>query len=256
MYNFYLIIGAMGSGKSFFSNQLLEKYKAANWANIVYNLGKPTDFLAAKEIIFLGYQDHEKLIKDKQTKKEYKENPFLFYYQTPQGELKNWRLMSSLPPHGLIGQAVKFPRPSAYDERLFFDLLYQYASKTFIVFDDMKAALTHGLKEEFRTLFSRVRHAGRKAPTRQAGGVDVAILLHSLNDINSDLFTFVSKVVLFKTAFDPDFRRLENTHFRAQAEKATHFLRNAPQYTSVIIDTFNNKDAIVKTPEGIFFNLK
>jgi hypothetical protein len=54
----YILIGAQRSGKSYFSNDLLQKYKAAGNTGIVYNLGKPTDFAAAKEIFLCSEKQH------------------------------------------------------------------------------------------------------------------------------------------------------------------------------------------------------
>lgn len=257
-YKFVVIVGSMGSGKSYYTNELIGEYKKNGWLSIVYNLGKPTDFSQAREIIPLTTAEHLRLLKDKEARNGYKIDPFLFYYKELDGTLKKWQEITSLPPRGIIGDAIKFPRLDSLSERLFFDVVFSYASTAFIVFDDMKASLTHGLKEEFRNLFSRVRHAGRNAlePTRRAQGVSIAIILHSLNDINPDLFTFITHIVMFKTAFEPDFSRFDiNPKVKEEVKKCYNFLSNAPEHTHTITNVMDNISSMQKQVNKPYFSL-
>jgi hypothetical protein len=236
---FILIIGAMRGGKSYFANKLIEQYNALGWGAIVYNLGRGTDFAAAREVFGMSTNEHLKLL-DKKQKQAYKENPFLFLYSNTQGDkLYKWEdINKPKEKGGIIGQPIKMAKLDPLSERLFFETFYQHAANTLLVLDDMKGTFRHGLKAEFLEFFSRINHAGRKsaAVNWRGHGASVAIILHSLDDINDDLFTYVTHIVNFKYAFPPDFRRIQNPIIRQELEKSFVYLQNAPQYTHTLTD--------------------
>lgn len=257
VHKFYIFIGAMQQGKSFFANQLLQQYAAKGWAGLVYNLGRPTDFSAAEKIKLLSYQDHLAMCQTKEQRQAYKENPFLSYYKDAKGNLKEWEQANFAPPAGLAGKAVKMVGADSLTERLFFDVIYNYISNAFIILDDIRAAFAHGLKQEFRLLFSRINHAGAESPaaSTRGKGVSIAILLHSLSDlVNVDgLLTYVTHIVNFKTMRPPDLSILKKDEvLKDHFSKSYNYLVNAPKYSHTITDIFGDVTQ-AKTPESDYF---
>jgi hypothetical protein len=233
----------MRSGKSHFANELLKFYLSQNFCGIVYNLGRNTDFEAARHVFGLDIQEHLRLIPSKQQRTAYKENPFVYYYKDAKtGKIGKWKNLNLSPKNGgIAGQAIKMPRLEQRAERCFFDAFYQYAANTFLILDDMRGAFYPALKPEFYQLFSRINHAGVNSayPLWKGKGATVAIILHSLDDINSDLFTYATHIVNFKYAFRPAiFSEIagRNPILSEHLEKSFNFLNNAPQYTHTITD--------------------
>ena len=112
----YILIGAQRSGKSYFSNDLLQKYKAAGNTGLVYNLGKPTDFAAAKEIFLCSEKQHVLNLG-----KSWKENPEFILYED-ETEIKDFRNFCP----DWKGRAAKTARLDLTQERLFFESFYYY----------------------------------------------------------------------------------------------------------------------------------
>jgi len=231
-----LIIGAQRSGKSYFSNELIKKYLANGNSAIVYNLGKQTDFNAAKEVFLLTEKQH--IVK---LGKNYKENPeFLFY------EYNGKDLMFKNFCNDFSGKAIKTSRLDYKSEVMFLDALYKYVSNCLLVIDDAKAIFRYGIKAEFLTLFSRLNHTGRHNPiiNWQSAGSDVVVIFHSLDHINKDLFDFCTHIINFKYAIQPDFDKIENTQLKEQLKKSFNALNKAPQYSYTITDVHNLKTKI------------
>ena len=232
-----LVVGAMRSGKSFYTNQMAQRYNAAGWGVMVYNLGRPTDFSCAKECFLVGKEKTAAIIGkyNKDAKKAFLNDPFLYFYEDADTgklrKLKNFTLPAK--QGGGVGQPVKFPPTDTESERLFFEAFYKYCSNTLLILDDMRSAFRHGLKAEVLQLFSRINHVGRDsaAPNWRAKGASVAVILHSLEDVNPDIFTYVTDIDSFKYAFAPDFRQIQNPIIRVELEKSFNWLQTAPQYS-------------------------
>lgn len=258
---FLVIIGAMQSGKSYFSNELIKQYTAAGWGAIVYNLGRSTDFSNAKKVVAMSHADHLRLCSTKEEKQAYKDDPFLMYYYDPKApqKLYEWQNINFAPPAGIKGQAIKFIGMDSISERLFFDIIYQYISNTLIIFDDIRAAFSHGLKEEFRLLFSRINHTGEQSPESQGRGkgVSIALILHSLSDLArvDGLLTYATHIVNFRTMRPPDLSILKNDELlKAHFSKSYTWLSTAPKYSHTVTDIMGDYTK-AKTPEQPYFLL-
>ena len=232
----YIIIGAQRSGKSFFSNQLIEKYKAAGNSAIVYNLGKPTDFKAAREIFLMSQRQHAAILG-----KSYKEQPFFRYYED-QDQVKDFYNFS--PENA--GRAVKAARLDLTAERLFFESFFKYISNSLLVIDDARAIFRNGVKAEFLTIFSRLNHCGRFNPVTnwQAAGADVIIIFHSLDHVNQELFDYATHIINFKYAMRPNFDRVDNEDIRKHLQNCFSALEKAPQYSYTVTDIHNSKSKL------------
>lgn len=240
-HRFILVIGAMRSGKSFFANELIKQYTSKGWGSIVYNLGRTTDFDAAQEVFFLSAQEHAALLPKKEDRQRYKENPFFMYYRKA-GDQKQrlYRIKdANFKPQngGIYGKAIKAAKQDDLTERLFFDSFYRFCAWNLLVLDDMKGVFRYGLKAEFLQLFSRINHAGIESPVqayRGNGGASVVIILHSLEDVNDDLFTYVTDIYNFKYSFRPNFDRINNPIIRAELIKSFEALEQAPKYSHTL----------------------
>lgn len=234
----YIIIGAQRSGKSFFSNNLIEKYKAAGNSALAYNLGRPTDFKAAKEIFLMSEKQHAIILG-----KAWKQNPTFEIYEDEKGETFNFRNFS---PDWSGRSAKAAPIGDRQQERLFIESFYKYVSNCLLIIDDARAIFRYGITAEFLTLFSRLNHAGRHNPVKnwQASGVDVIVIFHSLDHVNKEFFDYATHVINFKYAMEPDFDRVENKQIREQLFKSFKALEKAPQYSYTITDIKELKSKI------------
>lgn len=239
----YLIIGAQRSGKSFFSNELIEKYKAAGNSCLVYNLGRPSDFTAAKEIFLMTRKQHAAILG-----KAWKQNPNFEIYEDENHETKQFFNFSP----DWTGRAAKAARISELNhERAFFDAFFQYVSNCLLVIDDARALFRYGVFAEFCTLFSRLNHSGRLNPVQnwRATGADVVIIFHSLDHVNAELFDYATHIINFKYAMAPNFDRIENAQLKEQLIKSFNAMEKAPQYSYTITDIKNLKTKIhIKKP--------
>ena len=231
-----LIIGAQRSGKSYFSNELIKKYLANGNTAIVYNLGKQTDFSAAKEVFLLTEKQHAVKLG-----KVYKENPEFIFYEHNEEDKKFSNFCADLS-----GKAIKCARLDYKSEVMFLDAFFKYVSNCLLVIDDAKAIFRYGIKAEFLTLFSRLNHTGRNNPVKnwQSAGSDVVIIFHSLDHINKDLFDFCTHIINFKYAMQPDFDKIENDQLKQHLKKSFNALNKAPQYSYTITDVHNLKSKI------------
>jgi hypothetical protein len=236
----YILIGAQRSGKSYFSNDLLQKYKAAGNTGIVYNLGKPSDFAAAKEIFLCSEKQHVLNLG-----KAWKENPEFNIYED-ENEIKNFQNFCL----DWKGKAAKTARLDLTQERLFFESFYYYISNCLLIIDDARAVFRYGVKAEFLNIFSRLNHTGRKNPIKnwQAAGTDAIVIFHSLDHVNKELFDYATHIINFKYSMQPDFDRVENSQIRTELKKCFNALNKAPQYSYTVTDIQNlNSKIFIKS---------
>jgi hypothetical protein len=229
----FIIIGAQRSGKSFFSNELIKKYLAAGNSSIIYNLGRPTDFEAAREIFLMSEKQHIKIIG-----KDWRNEPEFLFYED-EGQIKDFRNFCK----DNTKKAVKAARLDLSQERLFFESFYYYVSNCLLILDDARAIFRNGVKAEFLNIFSRLNHTGRNNPVKnfRAAGSDVIVIFHSLDHVNKELFDYATHLINFKYAMKPDFDRVENQQIRSELKKSFEALEKAPKYSYTITDIQNLK---------------
>jgi len=221
-----LIIGAQRSGKSYYSNELIKEWTQAGNSALVYNLGKPTDFAAAKEIFPLNFNQHAA-----QLGKAWKKEPEFLLYEY-KDKLCDFRTFSK----DWAGRAAKTALMSNDIAALMFEAYFQYVSNCLLVIDDAKSIFRYGLSAEHIQIFNRMNHTGRKNPVEnwRAKGSDVIIIFHSLDHVNEQLFDAATHIINFRYVFEPDFKNVANLQLRAELEKSFKALSVAPKYSYTI----------------------
>lgn len=222
-----IVIGEMQGGKSFYINKILEKYNKKGWSGLVYNLGRPNDFGAAQNIFLKTYREEVK--EDKEYKKEPEFNSFFV------GDKEHaFRDFNKI----FFKKNAKTPRVDQRTERLFLEEVYKKLAYTCFVIDDARPIFRNGIKAEFLQLFSRINHAGRDHIFKEwkGGGVDVYLVFHSLNLVNTELFDYASEVISFKYSSEPNFGIVENKQVEEQLKKSFIALKKAEKYSYTITD--------------------
>ena len=229
----------MRSGKSWRSNALLKSHIGRGGAGLVYNLGRPTDFSAAKEGRLLNLKEHLRHLKKigwtKEQIKEYKTDPLFLFYEFPISSgkirhIKNYSLDNR-------GRALKFAPIMGFD-RQFIEAFYNYCAHTFLIVDDARPVFRYGVQAEWAQLFTRINHAGRACPVKnwQAAGADVAVIFHSLDHINPELFDLFTHVIQFKAAKQPVWQSIKNSQLESQLKRAFLALERLPKYSFSVTD--------------------
>jgi hypothetical protein len=222
----YLIIGAQRSGKSYFSNKLIEQYKAAGNSAFVYNLGKPTDFKAAREIFLFSEKQHEA-----KEGKSWKQNPAFIWYED-NGAPKDFRNFSA----DFAGQAAKAATGSPLITRLLFETFFLYVSNSLFVVDDARSLFRYGVQAEHIPMMNRINHTGRLNPVEnwRANGSDVILIFHSLNHVNREIFDYATHIINFRYEVEPEFERIENDLLKRELKRSFEALQKAPQYSYTV----------------------
>lgn len=230
-----LCIGAMRSGKSFYSDYYMKQYVSKGNSALVYNLGKITDFKSAQLINLSNEKTHAL----KLGKKAFKENTEFRFFEDQKGNLQDFRLFNKL----YRAKAVKTAKLGRSFEREFIDSFFSYCSNTLLIYDDARATFRFGVNDNFLNLFSRINHTGKKSPFKnwQNKGSDIILIFHSLNHVNPELLDYATHVINFKYAFEPDFNRLDNREIRRQMQNSFKALSKAKQYSYTITSIHDMK---------------
>ena len=229
-----IIIGAMRSGKSFFSNSLITQYNAAGQSALVYNLGRPTDFKNAKPGFLMNKNEHIK-----EVGKDWKQSPYFYGFSDEKEnkiDIKDFN-------KNYYKSALKVPRIDSITERLFLEAYFDYISNNLFIIDDARALFRYGVKAEFLQLFSRINHSGIKhtAPSWRAKGTDIILIFHSIDHVNPEIWDYATHLINFKYAMEPDFKSIENKQIRQQVKTSFHALAEAPRYSYTVTDIHNLK---------------
>lgn len=231
-----LCIGAMRSGKSFFSDHYIRQYIRKGNSALVYNLGKTTDFQNSKNHIrLLNEEQHANII----GKKKFKESPKFRFFEDQKGKVQDFKNFNKL----YLGKSAKTEKLGRNFERRFIDSFYKYCSNTLLVLDDARSIFRYGMNDNFLNLFSRINHTGKESPFKswQNKGSDIIIIFHSLNHVNPELLDYATHIINFKYAFEPDFSRLDNREIQRQMKNSFKALKSAKPYFYTITDIHKMK---------------
>lgn len=218
-----VMIGAQRSGKSYLSNALLEQYIKRGGCGIVANLGKPSDFAAAQEVLAHGAG-----------------------FETLQGKKHTWRNFVRK------GRAVKFSALDKADSERFLGLFADYCAQTLLILDDARFMFRSGLTKAQIALFGRLNHVGlRRADRLRAKGSDCIVILHSLEDSGlDDLMSYATDLCVFRTETEPQYSRIKNPYLRRVLELHFRKLYEAPKYSYLKIDLKNGICKLVKNRQN------
>lgn len=231
-----IVVGAQRSGKSHYTNNLLEKYLNGGGSALVYNLGKETDFKNCELITLLGYNEHSDYILTeggKQALKRWKDNgtPFI-YMQSESGEIFDIKQFVKK----YKGQGVKCKRISNKMEDSFFYAYQKYISNTLLIFDDAKGIFKPNLREWQTVLVSSMNHTGKESIFKNyvGAGSDLVFIFHSVDHISSQLLDYYTDDYFFTTFVckeTPDFDRITNQELRDSLKVSFNALKKMKKYS-------------------------
>lgn len=240
-------VGQMGGGKSYLAQQMAAQNLTNGQTVFVYNAStRPEDWSICEPIEIMGFKKTEEMIfrkfGDKSEEfKIYHRYPEIEYYKNEQGEIKPLNTTCA----DWYRKGVKVERLKTYEEENnFIEKVFDYFGETTFIIDDAKPIFQYGIKSEFATLFSKLRHAGGKnaCTDRESGvswqGVDVFVVFHGLEQINRFFWDYITHLKIFRTEVLPDFKAIPEMHPRA-AQAITHAfkeLQKMPRFSHFSID--------------------
>ena len=218
----FALVGEQRSGKSYFANWYAANYCKTGANALVYNLGKPYDFAGAKMFNFLNFKETNQYLKtkgwSKEQLKEYNEDAQILFFKNGKNieRIENFNSI-------LYGQFLKMPRMRRAEENSIWEQWFLKISNTLLILDDCKSMFRYGLSEDIITMLSRANHTGTQHTDTNylAKGTDIMLILHSLDQLNDDIFHYLTDVILFKCHFEPNWQNISNVIFR-QELKALH----------------------------------
>jgi len=221
-----LIAGVEQSGKTYYTEQLGNAYAAAGGGVLVYNRGREKDFAEYEFFEPLTIREHEQMIKQKEARRQYKRFPFLAYFRYRNRIFK-------FADFYKISRGRKFVAYRIGDRRtenLFFKAIFDYMADTLIILDDARPIFRQGLRAEHITLFARKNHAGRLSG-QDRRGVDIAMIFHNLDKINTESYDYATQLIMFKTTRLADASHVDNKELARLIEQAYYKVNKAPKYS-------------------------
>ena len=219
-----IVAGAPRSGKTFYAQKLADKYSKKGKGILAYNVGLHSDFDEYEEIEFMDKYDTSKFL-DKKQKRIYFERPEirLFKYRGKIYDMKYFYQISK-------GKKLKAYRiADAQSEDLLFISLYKYAKDMLIIFDDIRPVFRAGLKKGSINLFSRINHTGLLSKdTAAKNGVDIILIFHNLDKVNSELYDYATHLVTFYCTRRGE---VDNSSLNDVIEEAYNDLKTCEKYT-------------------------
>jgi len=220
-----LIAGVEQSGKTYYAEKLGDIYAQKGGCTFVYNRGRERDFAQYESIEPLTIKQHEQMIKGKAQLKQYRRFPFLAYFKLG-GQVYKFKDFYRLTRgRKLVCYRIGHRRTEA----LFFDAMYQYMADTLIIFDDARPIFRNGLKAEHINLFARKNHAGQLTGQGRRG-VDIALIFHNLDKINTESYDYATHLIMFKTTRLPNASHVDNDELAHLIEKCYYEVNKAGKY--------------------------
>lgn len=232
-----LIVGAQRAGKTYYIENELEMYAKGNGVGVVYKPGRPTDYVGFIEVEIITPEKYKELWERKNRKvmKTFDIPNSVDFFRIKGNEklflLKDFPVL-------LRGKKVKIKRitDSLKSESYLFAAVSKYFYNCLFVIDDCSSVFRNGLSAQMRELASTINHSGGDNGAGQLVGVDIAYIFHSFAGVNPEIYTFINRVVQFKTAFRPknfpsDVEEIEqiiveNYEYLKKSEKYSRFEYN------------------------------
>lgn len=220
-----LIVGREASGKTYFAEKMARAYAKSGKGVIIFNKGNPKDFEGAEECEFISISKTKAML-PKKKRSIYSVEPKALFYKTDKGVL----------PFSIVGKHAKgrilefFPIASPASANVFFKGVHDYCADTMLLIDDSRYVLRNGVPRELGQLLSTKRHGGRRISGLDKYGIDVVIMLHSVDLINPELIHYSTHLVMFAATKAPDVARLKNHDLEQAILRAHKALLKSPKY--------------------------
>ncbi len=228
-----IIAGAPRSGKTYYAEKLANNYANSGRIVLAYNVGLSGDFSDFEEVEFLDKIDTSKLL-DKVKRQSYLFNPEirLFKYKGKVYDMKYFVDVCK-------GKRLKSYRiADQQSEDLFFLSIYKYIKNCLIIFDDIRPVFRSGLKRGSINLFSRINHTGLQSKNTSAkNGVDVVLIFHNLDKVNSELYDYATHLIAFYCTRKSN--KIGNEELECILDDVFEQLKSAEKYTYFEVDIRN-----------------
>lgn len=234
---FILVAGIPRSGKTYFSQKIANSFFRENNSILAYNAGMDSDFKDYTEIQFLDIEETAILITDKRKKRAYLNNPEICLFRIA-GKIFNIKDLNYV----IKKRKVKSYRlADVRSEDLLFKAFYLYLKDSLLILDDIRPVFRDGLKKGAISLLLRLNHAGIKSNIGDRLGVDVIAIFHNLDKINSELYDYASRLVLFKCTRKPDLSKVNNEEIEENISRAFDKISTMPVRHFCEIDIKENE---------------
>lgn len=222
-----LIAGLEQTGKTYKVERLAETYAKSGRAVLAYNVGKISDFGNLIEIEVITPDVFEATL-GKDDAKIFRKLPKIEYYKY-KGKIYHFSKFREM----FSGSGAKIYRIDSRYERYLYKCFFENVFDSLIIFDDNRASTRHGLPHELTELISRKNHCGHKH-TKTAYGNDLAFIYHNLDTPPSELYDYLTRVMLFRLNRVPE-KVIENPAFEEAIKYSVERLKNMPRFSYIEI---------------------
>ena len=225
-----LIAGIERSGKTYFAEQVARQYIKTGRTAIIYNVGNDNDFSGAEIVTPLLQEDLLKYAQSKEQRLKIKNNgsDIALFRHEGSGKIYHFKDLRSM----FAGKLVKIYRLGGEFERYFATTLFNYVYDSMVVFDDNRAQTRHGLTHNMVQLVSRKNHAGNRVS--ENSGLDLFFIYHNLDVVPSELYNYLTRLVMFKLNVVPDMK-IENPELDEIIRRSYNALKTLPRFSSIEI---------------------
>lgn len=237
------VVGAMRSGKTFFSKEKIANgYNKNGRCVLAYNVGIEDDFPEPEYTTIkpLTYSEHSRYIyKSKEARSYYKMSKQIthFFYMNSIFHFKNFNQIFK-------GKKVRiFKFSQGKEEASLFNCFFKYISNTLIILDDCRSTFRYGLYSSHIEFFNRCNHAGGLTALNsfKNKGVDIITIWHNLDHINVEILDYITGLIIFKSSQKPKLNKFENDDLERAVLSSWKKLLKLPPYTRIEIPVSDGK---------------
>lgn len=232
----FIVIGQQRSGKSYFTAKMLDEFTAKGGFGFVYGAGnRADDWKNSIRAKILTAKEHQRAAKAQ--KKTWDER---LHWVKVDGKFYHYSHLPML----FRGKSLKAGRSDDRTNGLFAEAAFRFFGKSFVVFDDAKGMLRHGLSSEFTDLSSMLNHVGSESPYKSINpstgggnvGANVAYIFHGIDHVNPLLWDYATDIIQFYTppTGDASFAQIKNEQVETVLAKNAAWLQTAPRYSKTL----------------------
>lgn len=231
---FTMIAGGERSGKSYLSEQFAARYENDTGPVLVYNAGREGDnFTGYREVTFLTLEQSAELMKLPAKKAaKIKKLPHYLHFSYDRKVYPVKQLNRFLH----LARKVKTPRAlHILEEGRFFKTIFRYVTGCLLIIDDSRPVVRN--ISDYRMtpiveLFSQKNHAGKFAGMKTARqGIDIISIFHHPDKCNSEVYDYVTHVVIFPTTRKIKGATIDNDDATEAMRAANEQLKTMPRYS-------------------------
>lgn len=239
-----ILVGAPRHGKTYFAERAGISYAKKGGVAVAYNVGMQKDFYNYISVSLITPEKKVLMMKEKGQRAKLSDMPAVIDFFMVNETEKIYHLKDLC--RMFRGKCVKIERlnPQLQEERMFFKAVFRYFYNALVILDDFRAMTRNGMPSEFIELTSRQNHCGKNYCTGESVGVDLIYIYHSFQYVPNEMYTTSNSIVQFKTQIAP--KSTDNEELENLLTENYEYLKTAPKYTRIEIDTLSLQQKIVK----------